>query len=333
MRSTEFDKISSFMADIKENFGDLYTDILLIKVLGTLDKLFEENNIDEYFGIILRDFVRIMQDAELEKYPYYRTICLYKNNDFISCFKKYTYTFGVHFSDNITLESRKDFFHFPYFFKTSCSKYSIEPYASMTTEELEKLFYKYLYIKRGTSVSYKYNKDPNAYNVNLLGTPECNNSSNTNREKVGLKAERLSYSLFDKEKTIWASNDVGNKCGFDIITLDDQKETLIEVKSASNKKIFIMGNLQHKIMCETADLSSTEYLIHLYCFDSNTKQYSLEILKYDKNNNVLVDVNDNSNIYVLEAERICKKKKDGTIKSHIVFHCTPKERKKLIMKF
>lgn len=331
MRSTEFDKISSFMADIKENFGDLYTDILLIKVLGTLDKLFEENNIDEYFGIILRDFVRIMQDPELEKYPYYRTICLYKNNDFISCFKKYTYTFGAHFSDNITLESRKDFFHFPYFFKTACSKYSIEPYASMDIDELGSLFCKYLYIKRGTSVSYKYDNDPNAFNVDSLGTPECNIVHRNSNEKLALKTEGLSYSLFDKEKTVWASMNVGHKCGFDIITLDDQKETLIEVKATTNKRDFIMGNLQHKVMCATADLPSTEYLIHKYYFDSNTKQYSLEVLKYDKDNNVLVDINDNSNIYVLKSERICKEKK-GEIKSHTIFHCTPKKRKTLINK-
>lgn len=283
--------------EIKATFRNIYKGVIddrkrkrvltKIKETGDLEKYIEESNVSNDFEILLNGFIHSMDKPKNQNYPNYIRFVLNAFSDLPKCFAKFNYEFGAYFCDHkeLTDEDFINFTRFDWFFKNACKKYDIEPYASMEEKELYKLLNDYLYLQQRKLANpcFKHPDD----------MPELNK-----------KAIQMTYERFNKRKTSLVSN-FGDGFGYSILYRDKEKvkEYLIEVK-ASYKNSFKLSRNEHKMMYESADLPNTEYLIYKYNFtkDERTNEDVVEFLniyKFDKKRNVLVDIYDEKHICLI----------------------------------
>ena len=284
--------------EIKDAFKNLYKGevndrkkrrvITKIKETGYLEKFIEENNISTNLETIVKEFVRLMNKPKNQKYPNTIRFNLYTFNDLPRCFLRHYYELGAYFCENKQLEKEdfKTFSRFDWFFKKACQRYNIEPYASMDEAELYALLNDYLCMQR-----------------KKIGNP-CLKYP-VEAQDINQIAEEKTYERFNRRTTYLLSK-YGDGFGYKINYKDksNEKEYLIEVKASKNKTSFNLSRYEHKLMYETADLPNTEYLIYKYCFTTDPETNEdivkfLDIYRYDKKRNILVDVYDENHICLI----------------------------------
>ena len=288
------------------DFGRSRQLVRRLKANNELNTFFDERGVSKGFETLLREFINIMEKGKAAKYKYYRKYWLYNYNNFTKCAIKYNYEFGAYFLDKneITKEDERNFNSFPWLFKHACMYYDIEPYASMDEEELR------IYLNDYVDLSNKRIIHPNM---------------NKSYKREGQSAERYVYRQFNKNKT-WLVAENGDGYGYDILHISkkDNLETLIEVKNSES--VFRLSRLERKVMYESADLENTEYLIY------NFEKGNLSIYKYDKERNILVDINNENHICTIEAYMDYERENRQPKQPRIRFLCTPMylEEKKIL---
>ena len=286
---------------------------------GSLDYKFKKF-VKPDFIIILKEFIEIMEEPTLEKKPVYRKVLAYKDNDFIRLFDSYGYEISSWLNKDKELnpENNRAFINFPLFFKESCRKCSINRYATKTVEELEVLLSKYIDIKHTESLRPR--KDRKNIEEEVLAVMH---TESPKPNQYNIKAEEYSYrSLLSNTRpvqVIRVSKEVGSGFGFDILQVDDDIETLVTTKASDNMESFKLSKREYEVMEETSKYRNTRYYIDKYLF---TKEGSVRLKTryvYDKYNEVLVDVEDESNICNIARQDYVTK--NGVQKTRYV--CTP----------
>lgn len=266
-----------------------YAELVGLKESGELDKYFEETGISDNFEKMLRDFIRdIMENKKVNCLPQYSIFCAYSFNCLIRTFCRYHFDFGLYFDKPpITrdYEPHGSYSYFPHFFKMACAKYGIEPYASMNFDELETLIKKFIVMENDQLI-----------NVGVLQYREPSGYCNL--------AEEDAFNRFHDRRCFWVSRDYGDGFGYDLLVHEKNHESLIEVKSTHGNAPFPLSRYEYKVMNDTSGLSTTDYLIYRYAYkridNSCIVEPVLTIYNYDKNRDILVDVNDSSNICGIE---------------------------------
>lgn len=302
-----YSKICLAIKDINGGKRDYFGSRELIKELKKQDKLnstFDEKGITNNLESLLKEFITVLENPKLEKYKYFRKYWLYNTNNFTLCYKRYIYELGAYFCDEkeITEKEEKSFYNFPLFFKKACTKFNIEPYASMDEEELNIFLNNYLDLS---------NKD--------LFHPNLTHSRKTTHDSRFV--ERTIYNSITSKKA-WLVSKNGDGYGYDILVFDksNEKEKLIEVKTCYDDDKFRLSRLEHKIMLESSDLPNTEYFIYKYKYSNN----SLYAYRYDKEHNILVDINDENHICIIEGYMDYERERRIPMAPRIKFMCTPK---------
>lgn len=353
MESIEFENISNYMSYLNANGGRSYQRIRDLKFNGTLIYDFNVKNISKDFRTILLEFIEMLNNPVLNKYPFSRKIQLFNFNDFINCFCCYGYEFGVYFNNNILIkpENNKSFFTFPLFFKEACKRYNIEPYSSMETYEIRDILKKYIDINgrmnpnsRADRNNSEYEETVNTYYtydykkyddyIDVLGRKidYYNSGEDISKKYMSVDAE---YRVFNgwyesskTKKTYWVSKQFGDGYGYDILDLDEEKEveSLIEVKSSFYNDYFDLTPNEYKTMLETTKHDNSEYLVYKYLYHKQPyiAPKNCYIYKFDKEKQLLVDVHDDNHICEIVETEVYDE--NGDLRR--VFRCSPKELKK-----
>ena len=321
-----YSKICLAIREINNGKRDFYFSRRLIKNLkakGELNNLFDEKEITKNFEELLREFLTVLENPNLKNYKYFRKFWLYNKNNFTLCCKKYDYELGAYFSDNNEIDINENFNNFPWLFKKACSKFEIEPYASMSEEELTIFLNDYLDLA-----------DKDLMHPNLSRSSNSGYKSFSDRTAMyhSKNVEKAIYNSIKKDKA-WLVSRNGDGYGYDIIVYKkkEHKERLIEVKSSLNDDSFRLSRLEHKLMFESSNLPNTEYLICKY--NETTKKFF--VYKYDKEQNILVDIKDKNHICSIEGYMDYERESRTPSKPRIKFMCTPKyldNKKSLLLK-
>lgn len=286
----------------EENSRDIFIEL---KKDGQLETIFNNLGVIENYEILLNEFINILEKPKIEKCKYYKKYWLQNGSNFLDCSIKYYYELNAYFFDNniITYEDTKDFKNFPLFFKKICTYYNKEPYASMEIEELRNFLSNYVDMS----------------NEKIISPNRARSFNGTKESKL---AEKTIYNSFNSHRAILVSEQ-GNGYGYDILTIDkkEMKETLIEVKTGYKGSYFRLSRLEHKVMLDAANLPNTEYLI----YKCDVKKNSMVIYKYDKENNILVDINDENNICEIFGYMDYEREDRVTNGPRIKFFCIPKK--------
>ena len=95
----------------------------------------------------------------------------------------------------------------------------------------------------------------------------------------------------------------------------------IKIKATFDNDSFILTRFEHKVMLETSDIEHSEY----YIYKVNKSVGSLTIFKYDKEHNVLVDINGENHICVIEGYFMHEREEKTCKYPRIKFRCIPKQ--------
>ena len=281
-----------------------------LKSTGELNKYFDETNIMKDFERILRDFISIVEDPNARKLPYYTSFCLYSFNSLLKVYSKFYFDFGLYFSPNAkpSNEEGMKFRSFVSFFRNACKKFEIEPYAHMNEETLH-IFLRDFVVMSGNAVA------------------DLTKFQYKEKSKWYAAAEQETYDLnkCNNDRCFWVTRDYGELFGYNfLIHRRTGQEELIGVKSSVDGDSFPLSRYERKVMYESADCPNTSYLIYKFKYTKSLgelKQTSLNIYRYDKENNVLVDVDDEDNICTIDAGLDFKRDKG---RQRIIFYCYPK---------
>ncbi len=275
-----------------------------LKKSGKLDIIFKEKILDD-FKEILKEFISLIESPDLEDYHYYRKYLICNANKFVRCASRFKCEFNVFFNnEELTNDEIRDKFGgFPNFFKNSCKLFNIEPYASMDIEELHKLLLECVNLAADKKLI-----DPNK---NRTNSPFNGSIFAKNLVLKKLNSNRLIEVM-----------DYGDGYGYDILLIDepDKKEKLIKIKSSYDNDSFILTRYEHKIMLETCDIEHSDY----YIYKVNKSVGSLSIFKYDKEHNILVDINDENHICVIEGYFTHEREGRASKYPRIKFKCLQK---------
>lgn len=304
----EIEKSKKLMKDLKAN--------------GQIEYFFNKYKLTENLEKLLDSFINIMEKPKLEQYKYYRKYCLYNFSSFVKCYLRYYYEFGVYFSDNkeINREEEKTFTNFPRFFKKVCMYYGKEPYASMEENELRIYLNEYVDLAGTKIISPNYNRSPNAPSF-------VKNAKIETYNKIGGNSFLAAH--------------YGDGYGYDILRIrkNSKKEVLIQVKSCMNDHTFRLSRYEHKVMVEATKLPNSEYFIYKYNYGYDREKHadvvkSLNIYRYDSENNILVDINDENNICEIQAYMDYEREGRKSTWPRIRFKCIPttRDKKELILK-
>ena len=296
MASLYYDNIEKSMDYINSLYGRSFEKMDSLKKENKLNKLLEYFRIDKSFKSIFTDFIKILNSPLLENYPEYKKIKLYEN-DLFDCFIHYGYELSLYF------DNKEAYRNFPLFFHTVCKKYNIDKYSNMSLKEIDLELNKYIDMEHGINPnSHKYdvmvvlksimNKDK--YNMYY------NNRSLLDEQDImfiGSEEYTRDYEdfflKFNNNKSIWVSKEYGDGYGYDILSyeMSNDKEKLIEVKSGQTMDFTLTKN-EYKKMLEVSESEKDNYYIYKYT-NINKDIPDMYIYKYDKENDVLVDEDNN----------------------------------------
>lgn len=275
-----------------------------LKKSGKLDTIFKTSVLEDYKEI-LKEFISLIESPELDDYHYYRKYLICNANRLVKCASRFKCEFNVFFNnEDLTYdEIREKFGGFPNFFKNSCKLFDIEPYASMDDDELHELLLDYVNMGNKKLI------DPNK---NCTCAPY----------KGTAYAKEIVLKNLDPTRLIEVM-DRGDGYGYDILSIDepDKKEKLIKIKASYDNDSFVLTRFEHKVMLETSDIEHSEY----YIYKVNKSVGSLTIFKYDKEHNVLVDIDDENHICVIEGYFMHEREEKTCKYPRIKFRCIPKD--------
>ena len=304
MASQEYINISEQIKRIvgtDRNISKIYK----YKITGKLNKEFTKY-IYQDFKVMLKDFIEILDDNDLNNTPYFKKLYLYNQNDFIRCFINYGYELGTWLNKNkaITPENNKSYFNFPLFFRESCRRCGItNKYTKMDDKELLMTLGRYIDLKQEKS-NYP-RKDRKTIEDEITVVPH--NRINTNPQYRRDNQNSLNLDI----------DDFGQGFGFDEIFITSGESLYRNVKVDDND-VFRLSRIDYKVMHETANEPNSDYFV----FVRSNKKFCT--YKFNKRNNTLVNTKDENDIYVIEPQ--ISFNKSGNMK--IEFLCKPKEKQK-----
>lgn len=314
MNSREYNNINKI---IQKSIGLREKDrnparIIMLKERGILNSIFNKS-IKNDFKTILEGFIEILEEPTLDNKPNYKKLLSYSENDFIKLFKTYGYELASWLNKEkvLTKENNRAFFNFPLFFKESCRKCSITKYATMDLEEIEKRLNTCVDLIHKESIEPR--KDRNVLekeiDVVLHTKAPAKNIYNT-------AAEEYSYKLLVSDnkdgKVERVSRDYGTGYGYDLLSVYEKRELLVVAKGAYNIESFILSKTEYETMKKYSNFQIHKYML-------NTNENRRTIYRYDGVSNILVDLEDPTNICTIE-EKISYKKNNVKKYSYI---CTP----------
>lgn len=322
MNSIEFKRIGRSIENVlgsSKRYNRTVYNIKKAKATGSLNFRFNKL-IKLDFKTILDGFIEIMEEPTLKNKPYYRKVLAYKDNDFVRLFESYGYEISSWLvkDKELTKENNIAFFNFPLFFKESCRKCSIYRYATMDIKEIEELLKNYIDLKYTKSIVPRKDRDNIEDEILALG-----HTQSPSMNQYNTLSEEFSYSsLLSRTRpvqVIRVSKEVGSGFGFDLLQVDGERETLVATKASDNMESFLLSKVEYDTMVKASDLNNTRYYIDKYLFTEDGIVRLKTRYAYDRNNDVLVDIEDESNICNIE-------RKDFTGKNGIPrvnFVCTP----------
>lgn len=349
MQSVEYMKIAAAMDDINKNFGRSFDTIRDLKLTGRLDYLYLHNGIHNNFEIVLRDFLDKLYTDSFNIYPHTRKISLYNYNNLIDCYNHYSYDLGAYFNNNLILtpQNNKIWLVFSRFIKAACMKYGIEPYASMTEDQLGYRVGSFLDLNCGISTTLHRDGNHNEFEVNVIGHPiidkekykkydVCKNKSipfnrmdiDEAKKFMSVDAERRVFEEYNKRiercgQSYWIAKFFGDGYGYDILNYDyvNYRENLIEVKSSTENEYFDLTENEFIVMTYTENITNTDYYVYKFFYKGNINNFTCKSYKYDKQRHMLVDTTDPSIVCEIEeGEKI--NDAGNRVK---VYRCTPKK--------
>ena len=290
------------------------------KALGNLDYKFKKF-IKEDFKTVLTEFIEILEEPSLMNTPNYRKLVAYKDNDFMRLFESYGYELGSWLTKdkNLTPENNRSFFNFPLFFKESCRKCSVYKYANMSVEEIDILLSNFIDLKHAKGIRPRKDRDNIEDEITVIMHTESSKGNMYNTI-----AEEDSYDKLCRNnrtgKVERVSKDIGTGFGFDLLNIEYGIETVVVIKACDNQESFLLSRTEYEAMINASKNSYSNLLIHKYLFEKDSGHVRLfTSYRYDSSNDVLVDVNDESNICNIERKDFTGK--NGRPK--VSYVCTP----------
>ena len=318
-KSAEFNHIYDFFMNLNDKCDMSYDGIKDLKITGGLDYYFESNGIDKDFKTILDRFVSVLNDNSLEEYPYSKKFYANALSDLTSCFCYCVqgYAFGAYLNKNIIIfpENNKLFFRFPLFFKSACEKFNIEPYASMSEEDIKLKLSEYVDLEclnnpnaRADRRKPEYEERVNSFEVcEPIKYEEYNNIKNIKDFSLISDSDFIKYmsiaaeeEIFNDYKSIpdnivfWVSQH-GDGFGYDILVLNKLvgKENIVEVKSSYKYESFELTENEYKTMLKSVSSPKTNYIIYkLFYNRSSMLPEKKQRFIYDKSAKILIDIDD-----------------------------------------
>ena len=308
-----YSQLQSMQDCINDNGGFSYNKLDLLKQNNEIYKIFDALNIESLLRYELISFINILENPNYIYHEYLRKIHLHES-EFVRVFNGFGYVISLY------LNNTDSYRVFPLFFKECVDYFKIDKYNNMSLEQIESLLNKYMDLKKYYNYDKKkelnevickipelyttYSKYDNKFE-NKLGTINC-----TDQEEFFVYSEYEAYkrelhSMYNfnisnpKDYVKWVSRQHGDGYGYDVLSYDIKKnrEKLIEVKSGLSDH-FQLTRIEYKTMESTKNKQYADYYIYRYTYDVNTNLITLKILKYDKKNNLLIDIN-NNDIYNL----------------------------------
>lgn len=286
-----------------------------LKETNELYSLFKEYNVIELLYNDICEFINIMNSNDYNIYSSLRKIHLHES-DLVKVYSQYSYLFGLFF------DNKECYRNFSVFFKECVDYFKIDKYFNLPLDEVRKILNRYV------DISMEYNISKNRFydllmNKSTLNTDKYNNYLNSLSSKKTVNPNdsdeffvysendaylkecntALKFSDIDPNRFVnWVSRYHGDGYGYDILSYDflNNKEKLIEVKSGLYEIIYL-SRVEYKTMLDTQNKPNSDYYIYRYYYDLSYLKIRFNCLKYDKINNVFVDVNTNE-IFIISPQ-------------------------------
>ena len=264
-------------------------------------------------------FIRVLEDPNLDMEPNYRKLKAYKTN-FPDIFNTYGYELSSMMCTDKRLSPNKNraFFDFPLFFKETCRACGIPNYDIMNIEDVESIVSEVVEIRYQVSPQPRKDRPGILENEKLLYMHALEKNDNERTVIALNNSFNALTKYYGQGKVEDVNNDYGVGYGFDLLCHADYGETLISVKSSNPTGEFRLSKKEYELMKDSEGSSHTDYFIHSYLFDENNNVLGSLMLKYDKENELLVDISDESNVYNIE-QRI-RVRHDKEVINYV---CTP----------
>ena len=318
-KSKEYIKVAK---SVKQGLGSarIERDVRTIreeKIKGLLDYKYIRY-IKPSFEIIVNKFVKVLEDSSIDNEPNFRRLLAY-NTDFPEVFNTYGYELSSMMCTDKTLSPKKNkaFFDFPLFFKEACRSCGIYRYAEMNIEDIRDILKEVVDFRE--QVSSQPRKDRKTLeNETLLYMHTKDNDSNP-LNKIAKECSLRALKDTGIHMKVEDVNSIyGTGYGFDLLIHESYGEMLVAVKASRQDGAFRLSKSEHEIMVNNASSPCTQYFVHSYIFDDKDNELGCVILKYDSENDVLVDICDNSNVYNIEERT--RERHGRTIVNYV---CTP----------
>ena len=302
-----FQRLEELMDYFNKNGGRSFERINELKNTSALDIAIETNNLHTYIKNVILDFINILDDPSLEKYPYTKKIKIY-NLELFKLFNMYGYELSAYFNNT------KAYRNFPLFIQSAANKFGIKKYADMPIDELDKLLNQYVDLVHQININThryevlvmlryfdnkdKYNKYEDKKMKNKLDLNDIDDLFIASEDHTYILENSLLYNT--NTRASWVARYFGDGYGYDILSYDRDtlKEKLIEVKSGYGNNFKLTKN-EHKTMVEANNNDNCEYYIYKYTRNAINNNIYLTIYKYDKEKDLLVDINNPNNVCLL----------------------------------
>lgn len=321
-----YDEFEIIMDKINKKYGRSFDSITKLHEEKILDNIIEIKNLHLLLKQELEDFIEILYDPYLDMCPLTRKIHLYRN-DIPILFSRFGYEIGTYFG-------KKDSNHmFHEFIKAGIKKLNIN-INKININELENRLNYFLDTITGINPNrgkeeqnisikscmnkekYKKYKDVNKTNINY-----------NNEDMFFIWSEKDTYEKEKQElekykefplKPKWVAKKDGDGFGFDILSYDylNQKEKAIEVKSGMKKEFSLTENEYNTIkkFKQNGYCNHVDYYVYKYTYDFSTMKETIDIYKYDYENETLYNIETNETVTFIEE----KNKNNETIYTSII---------------
>ena len=302
-----YNQLLSIQEDINNNGGFSYAKLDELNESNQLDELLKIHNIDYLLQLELNKFINLIDSNNYIYHEYLRKIYLDKC-EFVRIFNGFGYILCLYFDNK---DAYRDF---PLFFKEATKHYNINKYNDMSIEDIEILLKRYLNLNKyyNLNIDKEVNEvvcripelytDYSKYNDKLYNkkTINCLNKEEffVYSEYEAYQRELYSLNKLDvtnlNEYVRWVARYDGDGFGYDVLSYDiiKNREKLIEVKSSITNNYELTEN-EYNTMKDTINNNYSDYYIYKYYYDQLTNLINLSILKYDKNNDLFIDINTN----------------------------------------
>lgn len=286
-----------------------------LKETNELYSLFKEYNVIELLYNDICEFINIMNSSDYNIYSSLRKIHLHES-DLVKVYSQFSYIFGLFF------DNKECYGNFSVFFKECLNYFKIEKCSNLSLDEIRKLLNGYVDISLEYNVNKnrfydliinKYTLNTDKYNkyLKILASKKSVNHNDSDEFFVYSENDAylkecntaLKYNVSDPNRFVnWVSRFHGDGYGYDILSYDfiNNKEKLIEVKSGLYEIIYL-SRVEYKTMLDTQNKPNSDYYIYRYYYDLSYLKIRFNCLKYDKINNVFIDINTNE-VFIISPQ-------------------------------